>query len=134
MKRIPGPRPSPALAVVALAGLLAVGCSGGAGPAGRVDAPKAREALRTVLDRWKGGDKPDALKGGSPPIVVQDFDWMGGAALLSYEVDGEGKDDDSNLRIPVKLTLKTPKGQELKRSVSYVVGTSPSITVFREFN
>lgn len=118
---------------LALAGLSGAGCSTGPGPAGRVDAPKAREILNAVLDRWKGGDRPEALKEASPPIVVQDFDWMGGATLIAYEVDGPGKDDDANLRIPVKLTLKTPKGQELQKAVSYVVGTSPAITVFREF-
>ena len=28
-------------------------------------------------------------------------------------------------------TLKTPQGNEVKKNVSYVVGTSPRITVFR---
>jgi hypothetical protein len=103
------------------------------GRASRVDPPRAREALKTVLDGWKKGDTPAGLKSASPSIVVQDFDWMSGHRLLAYEVASDGKDDDANLRIPVKLTLKAPNGRELEKRVSYVVGTSPAVTVFREF-
>jgi hypothetical protein len=85
------------------------------------------------MESWKKGDRIDALRSGSPPIVAQDFDWMGGHHLLAYEVTGDGKDDDANLRIPVRLTLRTPQGKELSKDVSYVVGTSPSLTVFRDF-
>jgi len=113
---------------------LLLGCSGEGGRAAPVDASRARETLRTALESWKKGDKIDALKTASPSIVVQDFDWMGGQSLVNYEVAGDGKDDDANLRIPVKLTLRTPKGKEVQKSVSYVVGTSPALTVFREFN
>ena len=45
---------------------------------------------------------------------------------------GDGKDDNANLRIPVKLTLRTPQGREIQKAVSYVVGTSPALTVFRD--
>ena len=58
---------------------------------------------------------------------------MAGHQLVGYEVAGDGKDDDANLRIPVQLTLRTPQGQEVRKKVSYVVGTSPSLTVFRDF-
>lgn len=108
------------------------GCSG-AGRAAAVDPSRAREALHTVLEGWKRGDTIESLKGGTPPIVAQDFDWMTGHRLVAYEVTGDGRDDDANLRIPVRLTLRTAQGQELRKNVSYVVGTSPSVTVFREF-
>jgi hypothetical protein len=114
-----------------VAAILFPGCSGEGRRAVPVDPPRAREALITVLDSWKKGDKPNALKSASPPIVVQDFDWMAGQSLISYEVLGDGKDDDANLRIPVRLTLGGPKGN-VKKDVSYVVGTSPTLTVFRE--
>jgi len=108
------------------------GCSGEGRRAAPVDPPRARDALRTALDGWKKGDKPNALQSASPPIVVQDFDWMAGQALLGYEVLGDGKDDDANLRIPVRLTLGDKNGREVKKDASYIVGTSPSLTVFRE--
>ena len=129
-------RPRGVMAVLftlATAGPLLSGCSG-PGRAAPVDAPRAREALRTALEGWKRGDTIDALKSGSPPIVAQDFDWMAGQRLVAYEVTGDGKDDDANLRIPVRLTLRTAKGKEVRKDVSYVVGTSPAVTVFREFN
>ena len=99
-----------------------------------VDPERARETLKTALESWKKGDTIESLRAASPPIVAQDFDWMAGNRLVGYEVTGDGKDDDANLRIPVKLTLKTAQGKEVKKSVSYVVGTSPALTVFREFN
>jgi hypothetical protein len=109
------------------------GCTGEGQRAGPVDPPRARQALRTALDHWKKGDRPESLQSATPSIVVQDFDWKAGQHLVAYEVTGDGKDDDANLRIPVKLTLRSPQGKGTQRRVSYVVGTSPTITVFRDF-
>ena len=119
--------------IVTVAAALAVvtGCSGGS-KAAAVDAPKARQALETALESWKKGTQPDELKNGSPPMTVQDLDWMNGLKLMDYQIDENIKDEDANLRIPVKLTLKDTKGKEIKKQVRYVVGTSPSVTVFRE--
>jgi hypothetical protein len=123
-----------AFVTLAVAGPLLSGCTEGQGRAAPVDPSLARDALNTALESWKKGEAIDALKSGSPPIVAQDFDWMAGHRLIRYEVTGDGKDDDANLRIPVILTLRTAQGKEVKKSVSYVVGTSPALTVFREFN
>ena len=108
-----------------------VGCFGPT-RAAAVDAARAREALVTALDRWERGGRPADLKDASPSITVQDFDWEAGTRLVRFRVVDEGLDDDANLRIPVELTLQTPDGREVARHVTYVVGTSPSITVFRE--
>jgi hypothetical protein len=115
----------------ACAAALAPGCSGAPGAA-TVDAPRAREALETTLERWAKGDSPADLKAGSPSVVVQDFDWEAGAKLVRFRVVDEGRFDDANLRIPVELTLKGANGRESTRRVTYVVSTSPAITVFRE--
>jgi hypothetical protein len=128
-----GIRPATCCAVLAAAALFLAGCNSDAGRAPKVNAPRAREALVTVLDGWKNGATIASLQTATPPIVVQDFDWMSGHTLVSYEVAGDGKDDDANLRIPVQLTMKSPAGKEIKKKVSYVVGTSPTVTVFREF-
>ncbi len=124
--------PSRRAALKALAAILAAGCSGRA-VSTPVDPERARAALRTTLDAWKRGDTPESLKTASPPIVAQDFDWMGGATLVAYELTDDGKEDGPNLQIPVKLTLKPPQGAEVEKPVAYVVGTSPSLTVFRAF-
>ena len=64
-------------------------------------------------------------------MTVQDMDWLAGAKLISYQVKDDGKEYGPNLNIPVELTLRTPQGKESKKSVNYVVGTSPIVTVFR---
>jgi hypothetical protein len=131
LSRHPWPRgPISGLPAVVLA-MLASGCSGDP-RAAAVDPARAREALVQVLERWERGGRPTDLKSASPSITVQDFDWDAGARLVRFRVEGEGRDDDANLRIPVELTLRGPNGREVARRVTYVVGTSPSITVFRE--
>jgi hypothetical protein len=122
------------LALAALLSLLSGGGCGANPRAAAVDPPRARETLRATLDRWKSGETIAALKNASPPVVAQDFDWMAGRRLVAYEITGDGKDDDANLRIPVTLTLRTDRGKEVTKRVSYVVGTSPTLTVFREMN
>jgi hypothetical protein len=118
------------LAAILLIGL--VGCSGARKMAPPVDPARAREALRTTLDSWKSGGTPETLKSSPAAITAQDFDWMAGFKLVDYRIDGDGKDDNANLRIPVQLTLRDPGGKELTKRVTYVVGTSPAVTVFRD--
>jgi hypothetical protein len=118
------------LILLAFAVIRLAGCSSGQ-RAAPVDPDRARDALRLTLDGWKKGDQPTALQEGTPSITVQDFDWMGGARLMDYQVDGEGKAIEANLYVPVKLTLRTKEGKEVKKTVSYIVGTSPRVTVFR---
>lgn len=107
------------------------GCSGSQHAA--VDSSRARDALKVTLDGWKKGDTPSSLKEGSPSIVAQDMDWLAGAKLVDYQVVGEGKEVESNLYVPVQLTMRNAKGKEVKKKVNYVVGTSPILTVFRDF-
>lgn len=128
--------PTRALGVLALiaAALAALpGCTGSGG-SGAVDTERAQEVLRTTLDHWKQGDSIDSLKAGSPSIVAQDFDWMAGQTLVSYEVGGESKNEDINLRVPVRLTLRNKGGKEITKDVNYLVSTRPALTVFRDFN
>jgi hypothetical protein len=100
-----------------------------------VDPSRAREALKTALDQWKGGQSPRSLESSSTPMTVQDFDWAGGARLVDYQIIDDGQAYDANLRVRVKLVLdgsakKTGKAAE--KTVWYLVGTSPSVTVFRD--
>jgi hypothetical protein len=115
-----------------LAAIFESGC-GARISAAPLDTAKAHQALKTTLDAWKAGEDASTLKSNSPAIVAQDLEWLGGAKLLSYEIEGEGTPVDSNLRVPVKLTLKTQDGGETAKNVNYLVGTSPALTVFRSF-
>ncbi len=121
--------------LVLLAALIALaGCGTGPRRAGAVDPVRAREALRTTLDHWRRGEAPATLTEASPAITAQDLDWEAGFRLVNYEVLDDGRDDDANLRIPVALSLRDPRGRPVEKHVTYVVGTHPSTTVFREMN
>lgn len=122
------------LAFVVCAAALTTGCGSGPRRAGPVDADLARECLYRVLESWKNGGPPDGLRAASPSITIQDMDWKTGYALVTYEILGDDKEDAANLHCPVRLTLRDPQGREVKKQVTYVVGTDPVITVFREMS
>jgi hypothetical protein len=112
--------------------ILSSGLIGCGGNAHAVKPDVAQQTLRSALDSWKSGQTVESLKKGSPSIVVQDLDWSGGAKLLDYEVLDGGKPVDANLQAKVKLKLRDAKDVESEKTVSYLVGTSPVLTVFRD--
>ncbi len=124
--------PAAALLAAALLCLPTAGCTRGPRRAAPVNAERAREALRETLEAWKKGERPEALRERSPAITAQDMDWESGHRLIGYEVLGGGKELDANLECPVRLTLRDPQGREARKDVQYIVGTDPSITVFRK--
>lgn len=115
--------------VIALAAFV-VGC-GDKPVAAPVEPEKARQALRTALGAWKGGQTIDSLAQATPPIIAQDFDWMAGAKLTEYQLLDDGQAEDANLRVKVKLSIRDKQGQAVTKTVVYVVGTDPKLTVFR---
>jgi hypothetical protein len=126
--------------LIVLATLLLPGCSNYSS-AQPVDVPQARDALKTALDAWKKGEATQSLASSSMPMTVQDFEWDGGAKLIDYQLMDDGKAEDANLRIAVKLTMtgglatgksQNTSGKTMEKKASYVVGTSPRLTVFRD--
>jgi hypothetical protein len=123
-----------AACLAALAILSLSGCSVSS-QARAVDPPRAGEALKTALDHWKSGGDPKSLQSSSTPMTAQDYEWASGVKLIDYQIVDDGKDEATNLRVQVKLTLSNPaKGQAktIQKQASYVIGTSPSVTVFRD--
>jgi hypothetical protein len=126
-----------AACLVALATLFISGC-GNSSVASPVDALQARDALKIALDAWKKGETSQSLASASTPMTVQDFEWDTGAKLVEYRLVDEGRADGPNLRIQVMLTTtgEPAKGQKqakpAEKPASYVVGTSPRLTVFRD--
>jgi hypothetical protein len=94
-----------------------------------LDQPQARDACTSFLTAWKDGKKLADLK---PAIVGRDYAWDAGKKLKDFEILPQEKNDGTNLHIPVRLTLADDKGKESTSNVTYVVGTSPVVTVFRE--
>jgi hypothetical protein len=94
-----------------------------------LDEAQARDSLVTSLEAWKAGKTPDDLK---PEIFIGEWDWKNGKTLVDYEILADERSDGTNLHIPVRLSLKDPKGKSFKSDVVYVVGTSPVITISRQ--
>lgn len=116
-----------------LAMLFASACSG---QPRAVNAPLAREALKAAMEQWKNGGDLQSVQASGTPVTAQDPDWRAGAKLIDYQILDDGKPEDVNLRVQVKLTLSTSdtkeKGKPVEKKASYVVGTSPSVTVYRD--
>jgi hypothetical protein len=129
---VPVFRKSFPLTATAVLLLLAGGCSERPKTAAPVNADQARSTLKTALDAWRDGKTPDSLQQGSPRIVVQDMDWKQGMTLKSYQLIGSGDERDANLECAVKLSLVDPQGKPLEKTVTYIVGTDPVLTVFRK--
>lgn len=123
----------PALAAPVLTALLAIsGCGGGYAPAAhRVDAEQARRTLESVLTSWQLGDTPQSWREHDPQVVIQDMDWSAGRRLEEFELLDAGEAIDANLHCRVRLTLVDPQQGEIEQTVTYLVTTSPNLTVFR---
>lgn len=123
--------PRGAISLICTAMLLIVS---GCGPtrARPVNVELAKSTLIDVLDHWKSGGSMDELQSSSPEIVVQDASWTKGQQLQDYQLIGDGKAEDANWFCEVELTFKASGGGgKSKKTVTYVVGTDPVLTVFR---
>ncbi|MFO1095048.1 MAG: hypothetical protein U0992_17340 [Planctomycetaceae bacterium] len=111
--------------------LAACSCGGHYSPAAhRVDPERARRTLEAVLDSWKAGATPGSWQQQSPSVVVQDMDWQGGAQLMEFEITTT-EAIDANLHCTTILTMTDSQQRTNQRTVTYLVGTSPTLTVFR---
>lgn len=107
------------------------GCGGYSSAKHQVESTKARSTLETVLKSWQEGVSPDSLQEKKPKIVVQDMDWKAGTKLHAFEILGEGNAVDANLYCKVKLQVESPGKGKSEKTVTYLIGTSPVLTVFR---
>ena len=107
---------------------LLAGCGGNV----PVKVDVARKTLASTMESWKEGKTPEDLRKRSPSIVVQETEWTNGAKLLEYEILDGDKPVDANLIARVKLKLSGADGKEITKTATYVVGTSPVLTVFRD--
>jgi hypothetical protein len=115
-----------------LAVLVAAGCGRGVYEAASLDEEQARETLTSALESWKQGDSQESLQERSPPTLVMDPDWMGGAKLLNFQIPDEGEELEGRLVIQVTLTLQDERGGPTEKTVTYLVNTSPALAVLRD--
>jgi hypothetical protein len=97
----------------------------------RVTSTTARSTLEAVLKSWQNGESAESWQEKTPQVVIQDMDWKAGAKLQSFEILGEGEAIDANLHCQVKLKFAQPQKGKSEQTVTYLVGTSPVLTVFR---
>ena len=108
--------------------MLLAGCADPAGTPVNLDV--AQQTLTTVMDGWKEGKTPDDLNAETPSIFVQEMEWTNGAKLLDYQIVSD-TEAGPNLNVRVKLKLSDADGKVTEKMVTYVVGTSPTLTVYR---
>lgn len=89
----------------------------------------AKKALVEVLEAWKSGAKPEALRSESPPVYVADEQWLHGQQLAGYELQGEGTLFGTNVRFNVLLHQKGSRPG--RKQALYVVATEPVVSVSR---
>lgn len=93
-----------------------------------LDTQIARKSLDTALQAWVDGKRPSDLQ---PEIIVGDAMWTTGKKLVSYEIKSEVMNDGTNLYLLVVRQFDNPKSKKPQKSeVTYIVGTSPVITIF----
>ncbi len=110
--------------------VLLAGC-GGSNPH-PVKVNLAKSTLESVMESWKNGETPELVRAKKPSVIVQDMDWTSGTKLIDYEILDDEKPVDANLIARVKLKLSGAGGKEIEKTATYVVGTSPALTVFRD--
>ena len=108
---------------------LLMGCSDKVGAP--VSLPIAQEILEAAMEGWKEGKSPKDLLAEKPSIVVQEREWNGETKLLDYEILSNDKPTGPNLIATVKLKLSQADGKVIEKTATYVVGTSPGLTVYR---
>ncbi len=97
-----------------------------------LDKTMARDSLVVFLDTWIGNRPVKGLQDRTPPIVGLDDDWDAGKKLESYEIINLDKDDGSNVYAVVKLKFASAGGESKSRQVTYIIGTSPVVSIFRD--
>lgn len=95
-----------------------------------LDQAVARNSLTAFLDCWQRGEPTTALQSSTPAIIGRDPAWDAGRRLIRYTIGSE-TDDGTNLHVTTQLVFGSQRGEDPAEPVTYIVGTSPVITIFR---
>lgn len=96
-------------------------------PSHPLDADLARSSVQRALQAWVDGKTPKEVQA---EFIVGDVAWEQGKKLVSFEIlTDEETSDGSNLHIRVKRKLANG-GVATESQVTYIVGTSPVVTIF----
>ena len=109
--------------------LMVPGCNRGAQNL-PLDRTVARESLVQFLSAWKAEQHPRDLKQDNPAIIVGEANWEAGWKLVHYRLLDTAADDGTNLHATVELVLRPPGRRDVRSTRTYIIGTSPVITIF----
>jgi hypothetical protein len=80
---------------------------------------RAEKVVRTALEAWKGGGKPQQLT--EQAIDIVDPDWKAGYRLLDFQVKKSSDQPQQGPRVVVVLNLQTRAGKKVNKEVAYEV-------------
>jgi hypothetical protein len=109
--------------------ILATGCSDKAGAPVNINV--AQKILESAMKSWQDGKSSKDLLAGTPSVFVQEAEWNEETKLVGYEIISNDQPAGPNLIATVKLKLSKPDGKVTEKTATYVVGTSPSFTIYR---
>lgn len=110
--------------------LMASGCNQGARSL-PLDKATGKQALTEFLTLWKDGKSVGEFTVTHPKAAAADPEWEAGAKLVNFTIGNES-DDGTNLHIAVDLVLRGADGAESTQKITYIVGTSPVLSIFRK--
>ncbi len=94
---------------------------------------QATALITESLDKWQAGATLDSLRESKPPVYVADEIWQQGAVLERYELLQPGERFGTNIRFHVQLVYREGQSKtSAKRTVKYLVTTTPAYTIARE--
>ena len=121
------------LLLALLAAPLTGGCGGPKPPPMAATPESSRAVLVEALDGWKTGKTHADLAAGSPPLYFQDDDLLGGAKLLDYAFQGDGKVIGTGYSYIVNIKVQEKDGAKTReKRVAYTAVTEPKHAVTRE--
>jgi len=96
------------------------------------DGEQATQLLSETLQAWQSGATVEDQRQKTPPVYVAEEMWLGGTKLDRFEITQPAELFGTNVRLGVRLTCVDQRGSKREREVTYLVTTTPALTVARE--
>ncbi len=108
---------------------IVVGCSRPSIPVSDVEG--AQRLVEASFTAWQNGKSVADMREGQPPVYVAEELWSPSFKLERFSIDGPGTVDGTNVRMPVTIEGADAAGKPVRRSMVYIVTTTPAQTIAR---
>ena len=92
----------------------------------------ANSTVKSALEFWQQGGKPEELMTGENPVEFHDDDWDVGAKLIEFEIRQTYMDRDGTARCAVTLKVQRGKKAPVDVRCAYQILTVPKVMVGRD--